>query len=134
MSCILRIEGQSFNLDAFIKESGLQPYNIWRIGEPDRDNNVYSKNGLALSVSNAEFNNFEAQKIDAISFLQSNFYNLVRLQNYDLLRTEEPILDFAIYTRMNNVAAQFDKFEPQLTQLAGDLNIIIELSQYHFDE
>lgn len=134
MSCVLRIEGIAFDVDGFLKSTSLKAYKVWHSGErmaPRRkDHTHYQSNGCNIDISHADFNEFDTQKADAQKFLMINFDQLKRLPEFGLLEKESPSLDFGIYTRMFEVAAQVDRFEPELLRLAGNLNITIELSQY----
>lgn len=134
MSCVLRIEGSDFKVDNFLKSTSLQAYKVWHTGEPvtpkRKNNSNYTASGCNIDFSNADFDQFEVQKSDAIKFLTDNFDKLQKLSDFGLLKSESPRLDFGVYTRMFNVGAQFDRFEPELLRLAGSLNLTIELSQY----
>ncbi len=134
MSCVLRIEGIDFKVDDFLKSTSIKAYRVWHAGEPmtpTRKNKAnYTESGCSIDISKADFDQFEIQKSDAIFFLTENFEKLQRLTEFGLLITESPRLDFGIFTRMFEVGAQFDRFEPELLRLAGNLNLTIELSQY----
>ena len=134
MNCVLRIEGTDFKVDDFLKSNSLKAYKVWHIGEPvtpkRKDNSNSTASGCNIDISEADFDQFEIQKSDAIEFLTNNFDKLQRLSDFGLLKSESPSLDFGVYTRMFDVDAQFDRFEPEFLRLAGSLNVTIELSQY----
>jgi hypothetical protein len=134
MSCVLRIEGEHFRADNFLKETSINAYKVWKAGDamtPKRkEPSHHTAHGFNIKISDADFNQLELQCTDAIRFLSENVRHLQRLKEFGLSETEVPILDFAIYTRMFQVGAQFDRFPPELLKLAGNLNFAIELSQY----
>ena len=63
MSCILRFWGEDFDVDAFIEQSGIAAYSIFRKGEPkyeskpDGEKNIGS--GCMIEVSKADFAEFK---------------------------------------------------------------------------
>jgi len=135
MSCVLRIEGNDFNVDQFLSSTNLSPYEKHIKGEnltiKKKNKTKHTTSGCSFDLSTADFNRFDLQKKDAINFLEENFDKLNTIYSFGLKENENPIIDFAIETRMNEVGAQFDYFEPKLIKLAGNLEFGIELSQYH---
>jgi hypothetical protein len=133
MSCILRIDGKSFNVDDFLKSTGLKPYKIFRIGEKIKigKKKVEDSNGCSFDLSKADFKNFEQQKKDATEFLKINFEQLKTVFSFGLLAEENPTIDFGITTKMHEVFfVHSDYLQPELLKLAGNLNFGIEISQY----
>ena len=82
--------------------------------------------GAHYCVSEAEFNEFEKQKKDAIKYLNENEEKIESIQK--LAGIESVFLDFGIEQR--DVFVQSDFFPPELIRLAGKLGLGIELSQY----
>lgn len=114
MSCVLRISGPG--VKASLSKVSLEPYRV----EDD---------AAHFDVSEADFNNFQAQVKDAIVFLQ------LHKEDVKLLLREpnaSGALDFAIEWR--NVAAQFDSFPAALVREAGSLGLALELSHYPISE
>ena len=134
MSCVLRIEGKNFKVNEFIDQTNLKPYIKYLKGEKlgfiRRGIDIHQINGCSFDLSKAEFDRFDLQKIDAINFLEKYFDKLKLLSEFGLQEDEIPIIDFAIFTKMFEVAVQSDYLEPKLLKLAGDLNFGIEISQY----
>ena len=133
MSCILRIDGKSFNVDDFLKSTGLKPYKIFRIGEKIKigKKKVEDSNGCSFDLSKADFKNFEQLKKDAAEFLKINFEQLKTVFSFGLLAEENPIIDFGITTKMHEVFFVHSNYlQPELLKLAGNLNFGIEISQY----
>jgi hypothetical protein len=135
MSCVLRIDGKYFNVVQFLSTTDLKPYEKHIKGEElkikKRDKTIHKTSGCSFELSKADFNRFDLQKKDAIRFLKENFDKLIEIYSFGLTKKENPTIDFAIETRMNEVGAQFDYFEPELIKLAGSLDFGIEISQYH---
>lgn len=134
MSCVLRIEGVNFRVDEFLNETGLHAFKVWRTGEPihsfTKKEMYCAANGCNIDISTADFDEFDLQKSDAIRFLTDKHVQLQRLSEFGLLKTEIPVLDFGVHTRMILSGVQVDMFQPELLRLAGSLNFAIELSQY----
>jgi hypothetical protein len=135
MSCVLRIEGEFFNVGQFLRSTNLKPYEKHIKGAnlkiKKNDKSIHKTSGCSFDLSDADFNRFDLQKKDAIRFLKDNFDKLKDIYSFGLTKKENPIIDFAIETRMNDVGAQFDYFEPELIKLVGKLDFGIEISQYH---
>jgi hypothetical protein len=129
MSCILRISGTNLNLDE-LPSIGLFPDTTWEKGKPKYpkkpDGKINSSSGARYVVSEADFDEFEIQKTDAIEYLKVNRKELKELMS--VKNIEEASLDFAIERR--DVVVQSDFFQPELLRLSGELSIGIMLSQY----
>lgn len=134
MSCVLRIEGENFKVNEFLKITKLSAYKVFvkgdKIGYTKNINTAYQTNGCIFDLSNADFDRLDLQKKDALNFLETNFDKLKLLPEYGLKTEEIPVIDFGIYTRIFDVEIQSDYFEPKLLKLAGELNFGIEISQY----
>ncbi len=135
MSCVLRVEGESFKVDQFLKETGLKAYEKHVKGEkltiPKKNKVTHVTSGCTFNLSKVDFDRFDLQKKDAIEFLKSNYDKLKIIFSFGLNQDENPTIDFAIETRMHEVGAQFDYLEPELLKLSGNLDFGIEISQYH---
>ncbi len=134
MSSVLRINGVSFDVDSFLNETGLIPYLHYRTGEDigfrKRGKEKYETNGCYFDLSTAEFDNFEKQKSDTISFLAKYFDKLEKVRSYGLRPEDIPIIDFAIESEMETYPVQNDYLQPELLKLAGDLSFGIKISHY----
>ncbi len=129
MSCVLHITGDKVDVDALIDLAPVAPATSFKKGEPrsPRPNaRRNSTSGIAIVVSDADFDDFDRQKKDAIEFLQRHKSRL-----HDLLATvgiQHRSIDFGI--EMRNVIAQTDSFDPEVVMAAADLRLGITLSQY----
>ncbi|PRP66026.1 hypothetical protein [Nonlabens agnitus] len=140
MSCILRVSGEKFKVDEFLLFSKLKAYSVCRIGEKrdhrmKLDSEFHETNGFQLEVSNADYNDFDRQKADAVNFLKQNYKCLGNINTYGLHTGKEDsiYLDFAIENLYLDFYVQTKFLEPELLQLAGNLNIEIALSLYEPD-
>lgn len=133
MSCILRVVGTKFDF----KELGrmnLIPDSTWEKDAPrlstKPDGKKNTNSGATFVVSDAEFDDFEQQKYNAIDFLKRNKHQIQEILNFSGI--EGAVLDFGIYWR--NVPVQCDHFPAELVKLAGELGLGLELTQYPPDE
>lgn len=129
MSCILRIAGTDLNLKHLLKV-GLIPDSTWEKGSPrfstKPDGEKNTRSGARYVVSDADFDEFEQQKYDAIEFLKRNKNQIQEIMN--LPNIEGAGLDFGIYWR--DVPVQCDNFPYELVKLAGSIGLGLELTQY----
>ena len=133
MSCILRISGTDLSLDE-LEKIKFAPDSTWQKGTPKisnkPDGKKYMSTGARYIVSDADFDEFDIQKNEAIDFLNKNKRMIEEV--IKLPSVEDASLDFGIERR--DVAVQCDYFQPELLKLAGNLGLGIELSQYPIDE
>lgn len=129
MSCILRINGTDLILNDLLKVN-LIPSSTWEKGTPILsampEGKKYSNSGASYVVSEADFDEFEVQKYDAINFLERNNRQIMEIMH--LPGIEGACLDFGINSK--DVPVQCDHFPSELVKLSGKLGLGIELSQY----
>jgi hypothetical protein len=77
-------------------------------------------------ASEADFSNVQVQIADAIHFLEQNQAELARLVGFP--GVENLSLDFGIEER--DVAAQSERFPPNLLRIVGNLGIWLEFTLY----
>lgn len=129
MSCILRIAGKDLELKSLLRVD-LIPDSSWEKGmprspsKPDGKKNLNS--GANYVVSEADLDEFDLQKMDAIEFLINYKTQIQEIMN--LPGNDGGVLDFAISRR--DVFVQYDNFPSKLISIAGSLGLSIELSQY----
>ena len=122
------------NIDTFIEESKLLPYQKRYQGQPRIDSKPGGKkhahSNISIEVSNADFSKFENQIIDCIQFLKTNKQKLLHIAA--IKEVEYAVLDFGIELRINNtkVPIQSQTFLSELLKISGDPGIDIELSIY----
>ncbi len=137
MSCLLRLSGDAFRVDAYLAAAGWQDHlapcgAVWRRGElrrnwKTRQEEPRQESGMQLFTGSAGLGAVTQQKDEALLFLQRHKNAL--LQRLDFGCTVST-LDFGIHTRMFRVGAQFDAFSAALIEALGELRIGLELSQY----
>jgi hypothetical protein len=127
MSCVLRVRGANFNVDEFLAKSTLQPLIVARRGQAQYPNGpVPDTSGFHVAVSDANFSQLQVQIEDAIRFLERNQNELARLAASPGI--EKLSLDFGIEER--SVAAQTERFPPNLLRAVGALGIWLEFTLY----
>ena len=129
MSCMLRVGGVDLNVDRLL-EFDLKPDSMYRKGEPQspksKSKSTHPTSGVRYVVSNADFDQFEEQKKDAINFMRDNACSIREIMSAAGVDGAE--LDFGIDKR--DVFVQCDSFPAELVRLAGELGLDIMLSQY----
>lgn len=131
MSCVLRVSGLTFNVDAFLKESSLEPLVVYRRGEPRGPRSAPTRplnedSGMNVSVSTREFSELENQIEDAILFLENHRQELRRLRAFS--GVDRIALDFPIEER--DVPVQRSSFPAELLSLMGELGVGLLVSIY----
>ncbi len=128
MSCVLRINGNKLEFDNLLTLLH-EPEAIFRKGEK-HGSRVIQKNSANYLISDADFDNFVAQKRDAISYLSHN--STVLKKAMSLPGIEGACLDFAVEEK--DTFTQSNYLEPELLKFAGTLGIGIEISLYPCSE
>jgi hypothetical protein len=125
MSAILRVEGDSFDVDHFGSTTRLVICRVFRKGEKLGLTRTVQRSAANIKVDRGDFADFPVAVADAIDFLTQHNAELRRLRD---LGVETMELDFAVTRR--DVAVQTDVLPSQLLRLAGDLGIDVAISQY----
>ncbi len=130
--CVLRVSGRDFDPRAYLAASSLQPYEVFRAGDPcatrrDAARHSHSDSGFMVNVS--DHDELSGQVADAVTFLQAHAGALARLRATP--GVDDVRLDFPIYD--SGVAARFLYLSPELLAEAGRLHVGIELSVYAVD-
>ncbi len=98
MSCILRIAGEDFDVDAFISKSTIVAYNRFYKGDAKYkskpDGTKVERSGCAIEVSKVEFENFHQQVDDAILYLNQNKEKLQLIKA--IPEIQYAVLDFGV--------------------------------------
>lgn len=125
MSGVLRAYGEKFQVDDFLKTSDIE---VWFVYHTDdkRGEGVWGTNGFNAAFTEAEFEDFETQITDAISFLQTHESELKRLVQF--YGVERVCLDFALAQRDEFMFS--DTLPARLLALAGNFGIDIVMSYY----
>jgi hypothetical protein len=131
MGCVLRVWGKICDVDAFLRESSLQPITVWHPGESQSPasnptSRLQGNSGMHISISRCEFSDLAGQIKDAVSFLHNNHVQLLRLRNFPGI--EGAVMDFPVEDR--DVACQTDVFPFELLASMGDLRMALAISRY----
>lgn len=133
MSCILRISGKNFDVDAFIKQSLLVAYSFWRKGErrfPDGAessiNKINDSSGIRILASEADFSELSKQIEETIVFLQNTHEEIKKITS--LPTVEWATLDFG--AEIHPPGWSSFTFPPELLSLAGFAGVSLCLSVY----
>lgn len=130
MSCVLRVIGTSFDVDAFLAESELRPQAVFHRGEARLpglpDASTWSASGFNLGVSDEGFHDLAPQVREAGRFLNQHEDELRRLGAFP--GVEEVCLDFGIARR--DIPMQSEVFPADLLWQAGALDIDLAVTHY----
>lgn len=134
MSCILRIIGAKFDVDAFIAKSKVRPYKVFYKGEPRLKGKPHGAkqihSGLAIQVGKSDMANFKGQVQDAVRFLTRNRAKLRYISKKKGI--QHAILDFGIDRKVgaNRQLIETNFLPNRLLKLAGEIGLGIELTFY----
>ena len=130
MSTVLRADGETFDVDAFVAGTGWRINRVYRRGEPRLPSKpgrgACERSGLCVWVSAAGLHDFPAQLRDAAAFLTDHAAEIRRLAAFPGVAGVS--LDFAVAWR--DLAAQSESFPPEVVRLAGACGVGLELSHY----
>jgi hypothetical protein len=127
VSCVLRAIGPSFAVDQFLAASSLQPITAFHRGEKQSSKSQpMTVSGFHADVSAADFSDLQKQIADAVQFVERNQSELARLVSFP--GVEDVSMDFGIEER--DVAAQSERFPPNLLRMLGSLGIHLEFTLY----
>jgi hypothetical protein len=134
MSCVLRVVGTAFDVDAFLKDRQFPGAVVFHRGEPripgGGSGSLRVASGFNVGVSEAHCDDLAAQIEDALCFLRQHEDDLRQLGGFP--GVEEVCLDFGI--RRRDVAAQSHVFPAELLWQAGALDIDLVVTQYAIAE
>jgi hypothetical protein len=125
--CVLRVAGDSFDVDAFLASSSLRPCHIYRRGDPGfpASRGPQELSGFNVLVSESD-DSLEAQIPDALDFLNDNSDEILRL--VAATGVHEVTLDFG--TLFRDVAVQGERFPAGLVATAGALGVGLSVTLY----
>jgi hypothetical protein len=127
IGCVLRLSGESFKVDRFMKETGVQPTAMWHKGDKRRRARPpEEQDGCTLTVSDAD--EIDSQCHDARRFLETNKKWLSTM--CDIWNVVDPVLDFSASMPTENIWARSYRFPLELIKSAAQCEISIELSTY----
>ena len=128
MSCILRISGETLNIDTLLSQHNLPPDRIWKKGEARTlKGKVHLDCGVNFVASEADLDEFTRQLDEATKFLETHQTTIEKMVATP--GVEFAVLDFGVCLRQGYVA-QFCYFPPNFIQLAAKTGVGVEVSQY----
>ena len=132
MSCILRISGESLDVDSMLSECGLVAHRAWRKNEVRTlKGKTHQDSGANFVASEVDLDNFPGQVKDAIEFLQVRAPLVAKMASFP--GVQAAVLDFGV-SLSDGYVAQFCHLPPQLVQLAASAGLALEISQYACSE
>lgn len=136
--CFLKIQSETVSFLEYSKNTGLAIVSCHVKGRPRRGHPMeqYTCHRLSIAVSDKDWNDFEGQVSDAISFLTEHERELTHL--IEVHEATAAYLDFPLYSRLNgDIINQNDHLPRELIKLAGRIGLGIEMAIYDkqaFDE
>jgi hypothetical protein len=128
MSCILRICGDTVDVESLMSGCSLAADNTWRKGERRTvGRRAHSTSGVSFVASEADLDEFKAQVVDATQFLEENLADISRLAAFT--GVEYALLDFGVSLYEDTVAISCH-LPPALVRLAARASIGLEVSYY----
>ena len=131
MSCILRISGEDFDVDDFILQSKISPYNKFYKDTPKikskPEGEKTKSSGCSMEVSSADFDNFKQQVQDAINYLNNYQQELQYINTTP--KIQYAVLGFGVEYDPNKFT-QTQYLPTELLKFSADLGISIEISIY----
>lgn len=128
MSSILRISGETLNIEALLSQNVLSPYRIWKKGESRiRNGKIHSDSGACFLASDADFDEFTQQVCEATEYLAVHATAIAKMVSFP--GVQHAVLDFGVAIYEGPVC-QFTYLPPKLIQLAANVGIGVEVSHY----
>jgi hypothetical protein len=132
MSCILRVYGPSFDVDAWLKRATIVPVAVHRRGEPclpatKPDGPKHRWSGCNILVSDRGRSDFAGQLRDAARFLSRKSRTLQSLRKSR--GVDRAVLDFGV-ERRPDVLVQGEIISEDVVRIAGRLGLALEISHY----
>jgi hypothetical protein len=120
--------GESLDVDAMVGSLQIQPYLVWRKGEPKgTGDRVHRRSGAYFLVSKAEFEDVAHQVSDALLFLQANHSEIAKAAAFP--HVSDAYLDFGVSLE----SEQFNQtciFSPEFLKLVVAAEVGIEVTHY----
>jgi hypothetical protein len=132
MPCILKITGENFDVDNFVKKSNITPYKLFHKGDPKLatkpNSNKMEQSGCAIEISNVDFESFSEQLDDASTYLNKNREKLQWINKTPEI--QYAVLDFGLNCDSDKFV-QSHYLPNEFLKLVSRLSIGIEISVYH---
>ncbi len=127
MSCMFTAGGDDLDVDAFVRQFSITPYDQWRRGAERRRGKLYEFSGFSFVASDAPMDAFEQQITDVVEFISTHSAWLRAVAVYP--GVEYATFDFGI--EMPGGAIPMVRFPPALVSAAGSFGLWLEASLYY---
>jgi hypothetical protein len=128
MSCILRISGESLDIDTLLSRHDLRPDRTWKKGETRSvKGKVHSDCGATFIASDADLDEFDRQVEEATAFLELHSPTIAAMVATP--GVQHAVLDFGV-SLTEGYVAQFCYFAPSFVRLVANSGIGLEVSHY----
>lgn len=128
MSCILRISGDTLDVDALLSECSISVDCVWKKGElRTLKGKFHSNSGANFLASDADLDEFDRQVSETTEFLKLHSTSIAKLAIFP--GVQYATLDFGVCLTEGNVA-QFSYFSPSFIQLVATAKVGLEVSHY----
>jgi hypothetical protein len=128
LSCVLRIDGRDFNVDHYLRTTGLVADCVYRRGEMLRAGTLHQTSGFTVLVSEPENEDFSTAVADAVSFLRGHRGELEKLS--EVPGVDGMSLDFGRGFKVGEMMTQSTRLPVELLKECAEIGIEIELSIY----
>jgi len=128
MSCILRISGETLDIDGLLSQTSLSADRVWKKGEARTlKGRVHKDSGATFVASEADFDEFTRQLDEATDFLETHQTTIAEMAATP--GVENAALDFGVCIQ-EGFLAQYCYFPPNFIKLAAHSGVGLEVSQY----
>lgn len=128
MSSILRIFGQSLDIDELLSLYPVSFDRVWRKGEPRvLKGQFHDDSGANFLASDADLDEFDRQVLEVTEYLEKNALVIAKMVAFP--GVDNAILDFGVALHQGRVS-QFSFLPPRLVQVSASVGIGLEISHY----
>lgn len=128
MSCILRISGESLDVEAMLSQKSLAPDQTWVRGKGrSAGGSVHSDSGANFVASNANLDEFELQLAQATAYLELHAAEVATMAATP--GVDFAVLDFGVAPSEDSFV-EYCYFPPKFVRLLASVGVGLEVSQY----
>lgn len=127
--CVLKVYSNTNSFKKFSNNTDIPLSSCLDKGEAITTKRICEEYRVSFDVSDREWDDFEGQVSDAISFLEKYYSQIEEL--FSTHSITDAYLDFPLWSRLDeNNVNQNDSFPRKLIKVAGELNIGICMAIY----
>jgi hypothetical protein len=128
MSSILRISGDSLDIDALLALHPLSADRVWKKGEPQiLKGKFHADSGVSFIASDADLDEFNRQVLEATEYLALHATIIAEMVAFP--GVQKATLDFGV-SIYEGYVTHFSYLPPRVVQLAANAGIGLEVSYY----